>query len=189
MNRHPIRITVMRVNDKEEIIRTLESIEPDDFEFIKVNCGNRHKCFGHLNKRPIDDLMGFMFDLSLSRRITSLKLMDGGMKYSSPLVIGTTESRDGTTNIDAEVIEAIGLVLKRRIEAEFPLTKQYMSAVEEREKERQEEERQAKRKKREKPENEKKSLTELMDEVLQEVIQKKKEQNFFNPFNDDFGMP
>lgn len=124
----------MRVKDKEEIIKTLEKIEPDDFEFIKVNYGDKHKCFGHLNKRPIDDLMGFMFDLSLSRRITSLSLVDGGIGYSSPLVIGTSESRDGTTNIDAEVIEAIGLVLKRRIDADFQRTKQYIRAREEYEK-------------------------------------------------------
>lgn len=132
-----MRITAMRVKNKEEIIRTLESIGPDDFEFIKVKCGNRHKCFGHLSKKPIDDLFGFMFDLSLSRRITSLILMDGGLKYSSPLVIGTTTSKDGTTNIDDEVIEAIGLVLKRRIDADCPLTKQYMRAREERDKENQ----------------------------------------------------
>lgn len=128
----------MRVKDKEDIIRELERIEPDDFEFIMVKCGNRHKCFGHLSKRPIDDLFGFMFDLSLSRKITSLILMDGGLKYSSPLVIGTTTSRDGTTNIDDEVIEAIGLVLKRRIDADYPSTKQYMRAMEEWDKEQQE---------------------------------------------------
>lgn len=130
-----MRITAMRVKNKEEIIRTLEKIEPDDFEFIKVKCGNGHRCFGHLNKKPIDDLMGFMFDLSLSRRITSLILMDGGLKYSSPLVIGTTTSRDGTTNIDADVIEELGLVLKRRIDSDYPFTKQYMRAKEEWEKE------------------------------------------------------
>lgn len=180
----------MRVKNKEEIIKTLEKIEPDDFEFIKINCGTKHKCFGNLNKRPVDDLTGFLFDLSLRRSISSLTVIDGGMTYSSPLVVGTTTSRDGTTNIDADVIEAIGLVLKRRIDAECPLTKQYMRAVEEREKERQErEERQEKRKKREKPENEKKSITELMDEIIQEVTEKKKEQNFFNPFTDDLGMP
>lgn len=134
----------MRVKDKEEIIRTLEKIEPDDFEFIKVNYGDKHKCFGGLIKRPIDGLFGFMFDLSLSRRITSLKLVDGGLRYSSPFVIGTTESRDGTTNIDAEVIEAIGLVLKRRIEADYPLTKQFRRAKEERDKERHEREKQTK---------------------------------------------
>lgn len=97
--------------------------------------GNRHKCFGRLSKNPIDDLMGLMFDLSLSRRITSLILMDGGLKYSSPLVIGTTTSMDGTTNIDADVVEAIGLVLKRRIESDYPFTKQYVRAKEEWEKE------------------------------------------------------
>lgn len=100
-----------------------------------MKCGNRHRCFGHLSKKPIDDLFGFMFDLSLSRRITSLILMDGGLKYSSPLVIGTTTSKDGSTNIDADVIEAIGLVLKRRIESDYPFTKQYMRAKEECEKE------------------------------------------------------
>jgi hypothetical protein len=164
----------MRVNNKEEIIRTLGKIEPDDFEFIRINCGTKHKCFGNLNKRPVDDLSGYMFDLSLRRSISSLSLIDGGLKYSSPLVIGTTTSKDGTTNIDADVIEALGLVLKRRIDAEYPLTKQYRRAEEEREKERQENE-----KILTKLEGKKKSLTELMDEIIQE----------FNPFSDDLGMP
>lgn len=153
----------MKVNDKEEIISFLSSIQPDDFEFIKVNCGTKHKCFGNLNKRPIDDLTGFLFDLSLIRRITSLTLMDGGTKYSSPLVVGTSPSRDGTTNIDADVIEELGLVLKRRIDAECPLTKQYRRGME--------------------------RVDELVDDMIQEFNAKKKEHDFFNPFTDDLGMP
>lgn len=119
----------MRIREREDIFRFIEKIEPDDFDFIKINYGmGRHRGFGYLNKKPVDALTMFLFDLSLRRRITSITIVDGGCKFSSPLVIGTTESCDGTTNIDADVIEAIALVLKNRINADYPTTKQHKRA-------------------------------------------------------------
>ena len=121
----------MRVKDKEDIIRIIRNVQPDDFDGIKIISGNKHKIIGSWSKHPSDDISGFLFELSLSRRITSILITDGGLNYPSYLRIGTSSFIGETTNIDADVIEEICLAFKRRMDANFPNTKQYIKAEKE----------------------------------------------------------
>lgn len=121
----------MKMTDKKTIIQTISRIAPSDFDSIKIKFGNGKKSIGEWNKNPIDEISLLMFDLSLRRRITSITITDGGKKYPSYLLIGTSLSADGTTNIDADVIEQICLAFNRRRDAGFPLTNQYINASKE----------------------------------------------------------
>ena len=105
----------MRVKDREDILSVLEVIRPDDFECIKILLGGgKKKVIGGLSKHPLDDICSCLFDVSLHRRITSISIIDGREKYCSHLVLGTSECTDHTTNIDADVIEAVCSVYEKK---------------------------------------------------------------------------
>ena len=117
----------MRVNDKQTIIETLGKISPDEIEGLDILLGKDKGGECILPHYPFsleddyetcgrycrdNEICECLFDALLHRRITSIRF-DGDI-----LIIGTSECRGNTTNIDADVIEAVCELMRRKVEYE-----------------------------------------------------------------------
>lgn len=99
--------THMRVKNKEDILKILNETRPADFDCVTIKLGGKNKkVIGRFSRHPSDEICGCLFDASLHRRITSVSLSHGLGEYRH-LIFGTSECRDHTTNIDADVIESV----------------------------------------------------------------------------------
>ena len=108
----------MKVNSTQDIALFAKD-HPDILKSnrIKVKCGNGKFVDIDTSARHNDKLTSALFDLSLHRTITSIYIQKSG--HGSNVVIGTSDCKDGRTNIDADMIaELLSLQDKCTIEFE-----------------------------------------------------------------------
>lgn len=119
----------MRTWNKEKIIEYLDNLElkRDILEVRIVSASDRDKFYlGYLCGDYYDatflDIpnkdLGTLMDLSFSKSISSITLhsLCDGCSEGDEVLIKTVERKDGSTNIDSEVIEAFSRLLERILE-------------------------------------------------------------------------
>lgn len=99
----------MRVTTKDDIINAMTTMDFDDVEGIKIMLGKGAARYFYFWERDIaDNISTCLFELSLRRSISSVYYQNMMKKYGGRwIVIGTTERKDHSTNIDADIMLAI----------------------------------------------------------------------------------